>query len=239
MFWGKSTAEHDGSPRLTKCEKFCFSLNSLYLQLFNLFDFCFGLLLIIFASYLYVTLSSSVMNVSTAWLVYSDVVMGGLLVLISLLSFSAVSSSSCRFLIVPTNYLSVFTASLCLMLSVTSFGYRYYFYKYLDSDEQHNLSDEDRQSIKFWYTTIAVLLLVDCIFELLRYKLSTGYRTIALKIDGEFDSLLAEHDQEWNELISSGQQPRAEKFKALKSHYKEKYERYFNDNESGDNQNHL
>jgi hypothetical protein len=77
--------------------------------------------------------------------------------------------------------------------------------------------------IKTWYNVIAYALFGLCVMELVRFKLSLGYKNRIIRVDGEFDALLEEDNRKWKESLIESRQCRSEKYKELRSHYKAKY----------------
>ena len=98
------------------------------------------------------------------------------------------------------------------------------FYNYLDNEgDSIGLSNNDVNLIKSWYMVVGYGSFGLVIVELLRFKMSQGFRETALQMDGEFDALLEEDKRNWDNTISKNKEEREEKYNDLRAYYKSKY----------------
>lgn len=213
------------SSRVTGCEKTCLSLNTCYLQFFNLVDFCVGMMLGIFGFYLYGKLGvESFSNVRIAWLEYLCLALGVMLLLGSFLSFCAITNTSCRWAVIPSAYIGILVAMLSLLLGCLVFGLKSKTHSYLaENSASIGLTPAEVTDVENWYNIIGYCLFGLCVIEILRYRISRGYREAALRVDGEFDALLAEEDKMYQDRFQVNKSAREEKYDNLRSYYRNKY----------------
>lgn len=194
------------------------------LQLFNFIDFCLGGVFIAFAVFLYTKVQDHFMDVETAWLGWCCAILGILLLLVALFSFCAITSSDCRWTIHPSRAIALLIALLGIGLGSAIFGMQNKFYNYLDSDgDSIGLSSGDIKMIKQWYLVVGYGAFGLVVIELLRFKMSQGFRETALQMDGEFDALLEEDRRNWDNTLSKNKEEREEKYNDLRAYYKNKY----------------
>lgn len=213
------------SSRVTTCEKTCLSMSTLQLQLFNVVDFSVGMMLGIFGFYLYGKLGTeSFSDVRIAWLEYLSLALGVLLLSSSLLSFCAITNTSCRWAIIPSAMIGVVVAVLSLLLGCLVFGLKSKTHTYLsEHGSSIGLTQVEIDDIEKWYNIIGYALFGLCLVQILRYRTSRGYREAALRVDGEFDALLADEDKMYQERFQANKGVREEKYENLRSYYRNKY----------------
>lgn len=213
------------SSRVTTCEKTCLSMSTLQLQLFNVVDFSVGMMLGIFGFYLYGKLGTeSFSDVRIAWLEYLSLALGILLLSSSLLSFCAITNTSCRWAIIPSAMIGVVVAVLSLLLGCLVFGLKSKTHTYLsEHGSSIGLTQVEIDDIEKWYNIIGYALFGLCLVQILRYRTSRGYREAALRVDGEFDALLADEDKMYQERFQANKGVREEKYENLRSYYRNKY----------------
>jgi hypothetical protein len=213
----------DEKTPLSCCEKCCFRFNNCNLQILNFIDICLGGASIYVAVYLYTKLKDNFIDSNTGWLAWCLIIIGMLLLLVSLLSFCAVTSK-CRCAISPAKYLCLLLSALCFATGIAAIALHNKVFNYLnDNGDEIGLSTSDINEIKQYYDIVSYTLLGMCILELIRFKLSQGFITNARRIDGEFDNLLSNDYIAWDEKINTNKVAREEKYKNLKEYYREKY----------------
>jgi len=122
------------------------------LQLFNLIDFVFGLMLATFGFFLYNKLGQTAFtDLDVAWLEWFCLGLGVLLLLSSFLSFCAITNSSCRWAIYPSSYIGLLVAIMSLVLGALVLALQPKIYSYLDNQgSQIGLSSTNVAIIKNW-----------------------------------------------------------------------------------------
>lgn len=213
------------SSRVTGCEKTCLTLSTCQLQIFNLVDFCVGMMLGIFGFYLYNKLGAeSFTDVRIAWLEYLCLSLGILLLTSSFLSFCAITNTSCRWAVIPSSYIGIIIAMLSLLLGSLVFAFKSKTHTYLvEHGSNIGLSENEVSDVEKWYDIIGYCLFSLCVVEFLRYRVSRGYREVALRADGEFDALLAEEDKHYQDRFLHNKSAREDKYDNLRSYYRSKY----------------
>ena len=198
---------------------------ALQLQVFNLIDFCVGMLLLVWGFYLYTKLgNSSFTDPSIAWLEWISLVLGVLLLTSSFLSFCAIANSSCRWAVIPSSYIGLLVAMMALLLAVLLLSLETRLHTYLSNHgAEFGLNTAEISDVEKWCKVLAYSLFSLTVVQLLRYRVSRGYREAALRVDGEFDALLAEEDKLFQERFLSNREAREEKYDNLRSFYKNKY----------------
>lgn len=184
-----------------------------------------GMMLGIFGFYLYGKLGTeSFSDVRIAWLEYLSLALGILLLSSSLLSFCAITNTSCRWAIIPSAMIGVVVAVLSLLLGCLVFGLKSKTHTYLsEHGSSIGLTQVEIDDIEKWYNIIGYALFGLCLVQILRYRTSRGYREAALRVDGEFDALLADEDKMYQERFQANKGVREEKYENLRSYYRNKY----------------
>lgn len=212
------------SARVSQCDKCCFSLASFTLQIFNAVNFALGCVLLAYAVYLYEVLGMDLTDPESAWFGWTAILLGALLLLESLTSFCAISTRGCRWAIHPSKILSGIIGVLSAVLGALGLALRKTNLNYIDDHQDSlGLTDKEVQTVKNWYLVMACSLLVLFLIEVARLVLSSGYDDTAVRMDGEFDALMAEEDQLWQERMDSNHTARKKKYKDLRAYYKAKY----------------
>jgi ABC-type uncharacterized transport system permease subunit len=88
-------APTESSSRIANFEKICLCFSSINLQILNIVDFLCGSCLVAFAVYLIRSVENKLL-IDINWLFFGSVIVGSLLLLVSVLSFSSITSNSCR-----------------------------------------------------------------------------------------------------------------------------------------------
>lgn len=215
--------ERDYVP-IGTCERCCASINVCSLQVFNLIDFAVGIVLVAFGLYLEVKLGTNFMNIHTAWLCWSCLILGILLLTVSMLSFCAISSTSCRCCSIPSGYLGILVAIVSLVLGSVSVALKSKMFEYFDnSGSATGLTTNEITLIENFYQFIAYGFFGLCVIQLLRFRASISFRENALRLDGEYDALVDQDDRNWSQKFSANSAARKEKYDDLRQHYKNKY----------------
>lgn len=215
------------TARLGCCEKSCYGCRTLNLQLMNLVDFLAGSMFITFAIYLYTKMGEENTTSESAWMCWSCGILGTFLLVVSAFSFCAIVHKGCRCLMWMSCHLALLLAAMNLGAGIVALVLQNKFFSYLNKHgNEDGITDSDIKIIKDWYTIIACVLMGSCILELVRFQFSRGFHESAERIDGEFNALLAEDDLEWQNKLHSNTNARAEKYRDLRSHYKNKYAHY-------------
>ena len=211
------------SSKVTGCEKCCSGITVCTLTLFNLIDLLIGIVLISFGVYLELKIKFST-HLDEAWLCWSILLLGILLILTCVLSTCAVSSSSCRWASIPSAYIGLFISLLSLVLATAALILKNKIFNYINNNEDElGLSSRDVTFIENWYSVVAYVLFGLFILEIVRYRYSINFRETALRIDGEFDNLLEGEEKQWKDRFSTNKQVREEKYNDLRAYYKSKY----------------
>lgn len=223
------------SVRVGCCEKFCYSCGTISIQLINLVDFLAGCTFVVFAIYLYENLDYEDVGNEGAWMGWCCGILGGLLLIESFFSFCAIVHKGCRCCMWWSCWLALLLAALNLGAGVMALALQKKFYHFLDDHgNAEGITDSGILIIKNWYTVIASVMLGLCILEIVRFQLSRGFKESSRRIDGEFDSLLMQDDENWQERLRDNTSARTEKYNDLRSHYKAKYANYSSSKNSGD-----
>ena len=221
------------SARVTGCEKCCSGITVCTLSLFNLIDLLIGIVLISFGVFLEIKIKFST-HLDEAWLCWSILLLGILLILTCVLSTCAVTSSSCRWASIPSAYIGLFISVLSLALATSALILQNKIFKYIDNNgDELGLTTKDITFIEQWYSVVSYTLLGLFILEIIRYRYSINFRETALRLDGEYDNLLAEEEKQWKDRFSTNKQVREEKYNDLRDYYKSKYN---NNDSENDNQ---
>ncbi len=124
----------------------------------------------------------------------------------------------------PSRVFALVVALLGIAMGSAAFALKEKFYDYLDENGNDiGLTDNDIDLVKAWYMFVAYGTFGLVILEIVRFKLSQGFREAALQMDGEFDALLEEDRKNWDNKISRNKEEREEKYNDLRSYYKNKY----------------
>lgn len=200
-------------------------MSSMQLQIFNLIDFVVGMLLGIWGFYLFTKLGTkSFTDPDIAWLEWISLVLGVLLLTSSFLSFCAITSSSCRWAVIPSSYIGLLVAILAILLASLLLSLETHLHSYLSNHgNQIGLNSAEIDDIEKWCHILAYSLYCLAALQMLRYRISRGYRELALRVDGEFDALLAEEDKLYQEKFLANKTEREDKYDNLRSFYKNKY----------------
>lgn len=208
------------SARVSACERSCYAIRLLQLYVINFIDLSLGLSFLAFTTYLYTKLGSDFTDKDVAWVGWCTGALGILLFIVSMLSLMAVLTPGCRCSMVPSNYLAIVVFIYIVGLAVASIAKQEQFFDYLNHTD---LSDNEVQTIKHWYTAISFTLLGMSIIEIWRLLLSLNFRDQALRVDTEFKQLLLEEERAYEEKSAANKDARESKYKDLREHYRLKY----------------
>ena len=89
----------------------------------------------------------------------------------------------------------------------------------------HSLSHSLTHSTiySYRYDVLGFMIFGIAIVEVLRVHASRHYRENIKRMDGEFDSLLAEEDRDYADKMERNRESRGEKYDNLRTFYKDKY----------------
>ena len=208
------------------CEKACHMFNQIWLQLLNIVDFCLGCVLFTFGIYLHVNFGDSSGDQHIMWLAIFSSVLGGLLLLISFMSFCAIVSQECRCTVYVSSYLGLLASVIGLVSAVTCLILRDDFFNYLDAHyEDADLSNTDKDHIKQWYIFIVCGMFFVFVSEALRFKSSSAYFASATRQDSEYARLMDEDALLYQEEVAGKKVDLKSKYDAKREYYKDKYTR--------------
>jgi hypothetical protein len=191
-------------------------------------DFLLGCLLITFTLYLISALKDNITDIHVSWLAFGCCILGFLLFLTSIFSFCAVASTNCRMMAHPTDYLAILIVVLDFALGVTAVKLEPIVRSYLDSSGKDvGLSDSDISTIKTWYIAIWGSLFASLFLEVLRVWFNRGFADTSKRMDREYANLLDEENRQWDEKLEDNKVHTIEKYKKLRDHYRDKYNRPF------------
>lgn len=221
----KSKSASSSNARVDFTERCCFNLGVLNLQLLNLIDFSFGVVLIAFTIYLYEQLGySDFSNVQVAWIGWCSGILGALFVLTSFSSFISIVTPGCRWIVYPSRFFAVILAVACIALGIASLIKKDAFFNNLnDQGETYGLSEHAKDLIKQWYSIVGYAIFGMAVLQIIRLRLTSNFRENALRIDGEFDALMAEDEKIYREKQAVSKSATEEKYNNLRAFYKEKY----------------
>lgn len=205
---------------------FCMTVLAFQLQAYNIIDFVIGLALGVFDWYLiqvYSKNTSGENNVEIFVVIWLAGILGALLLLSSFLSFCAITNNGCRSTLIPSAYIGVVIAFVSAFLGTLIFALQKNVYAYLKDDPSGQFSSKQINTIENFYIALGISLFALTITQVLRFRASHGFRAEALRIDGEFDTLLdtrdKAHQDEMNRLKTTWEQ----RYAALRTYYEEKY----------------
>jgi hypothetical protein len=217
-------AKISGTAKVSRCERYCFKFSLFYLQIINLVDFFLGIFFLIFTLYLVSALGKYYTNIHVAWLAFCTLLIGVLLMLTACLSFCAISSTNYRSMAFPTDILAFLVVLIDFALGVASMKLHPVIESYLDNHgSEIGLSSYDVQTLKNWYLVIALGFFVSLFLEILRLWLNRGFSYTSRRIDMEYATLLDDENREWEEKMQTARQTTQEKYRKLKEHYHQKY----------------
>lgn len=212
------------SAKVGCCERCCLFLRKSNLVTLILVDLGFGAMLITFSCYLYTVLNKDFSNSHLAWMEWGCVIVGALLVLSAMTACCAVTSSSCRGIIVVSSYLSFLIAIFAVILATLSFILRKEVFEYFDNhSDEFDWSDEEKQRLETWYVLTACCLYASFILQVLRRLLSKGFRAAAERSDNEYVALMAEEEAQHQEKLVTSADERRQKYADLRDYYRTKY----------------
>ena len=141
-----------------------------------------------------------------------------------MLSFCAISSTSCRCCSIPSGYLGILVAIISLALGSVSIALKPKMFEYFsNSGSSMGLSGKEIELLENFYQFIAYGFFVLCVVQLMRFRASINFRENALRIDGEYDALVDQDEKNWSQKFSANSVARKEKYNDLRQHYKDKY----------------
>jgi membrane-associated HD superfamily phosphohydrolase len=191
----------------------------------NLVDFVLGCLLLAFGFYISLALGPHSEEANVVWLQTLSIIVGILLLLIVSLSFSAIYFTySCKCGILVSGYLALLLSFLAMITVIVALALRGEFFGYLnEKGSSIGLSDSDVQNIEDFYYFVVFALFLSCFIELLRFQMSKLLYSNFIRIEGNFQKLLGEEDEDYEIRLNANMIRRAEKYDSMRSYYKSKY----------------
>jgi hypothetical protein len=211
---------------VSQAEKCCYSFSSCYLQLINVVDFLTGATFIVFSIYLWSKLGDNFGDATVAWVGWATMLVGAMLVLLSVLTFLAMSCVQCLCMFTPSDVLIILINLLCLVLGVLSIELQPLFSRSLrDHGASWGLTATDIRDIDNWYWFIAFGFFAILGLQTTRFVCNRYFKKTARRLDTEYDSLLQQDNQQWDQQFAAHTSETEQKYRDLRSYYKMKYQR--------------
>jgi hypothetical protein len=215
------------SAKVASCDKCCIRLSGIQLQILNLVDLTFGVLMLWFGLLLYDQIGSSAFtNPHVAWLCWLSTLIGTFLSLSVLMAACGLTGGEgMRWCVTPSSYLGILVGILAALISIPVFTEKNDVFDHLNSHGvEYGLTQPEIDHIESWYKFIGPILVLIFILQILRFRASNHYRNNIGKLDGEFEALLEEDDKAWADKLENNKVQREEKYNNLRDHYKNKYQ---------------
>ena len=158
-------------------------------------------------------------------IIYTDAILGSLILVEVLLSLSALIFVNCR----PASHISqnmtyVLAAASCIT-GIIAFILESIIFTYLSNhSKDYDLTHHDLDAMKSYYKAAAAIALGAIPpIQGIRFCLSASFDSTSRQFDGEFDTMLQEHDRLLGENQVLTKESRTEKYQSLRSHYQNKY----------------
>ena len=178
---------------ITCCERFCSCLSTWGIHIVNVFDVVLGVMILVIAFILFANLGDRSSNFMNAWLAYTCLIIGCMLILVSAFGAMGVACSCCRCSAVLSGYLAMGVGLICFILSVIFFAMKPLILEYFERDgESLGLSSYDIKLTETWYMVISIGLFTVSALELMRFLASIKLYELSDKLDNEEYSPLVE-----------------------------------------------
>lgn len=160
------------------------------------------------------------------WLIWTYNVLGSSILVEVFLSISALAFVTCRPVSYLPVYMSLVIAAVAFLTGIFAFVLEALVFKYLyNNTPTYELSEQDMDTMHTYYKCAAALALaVVPTLQCVRYVVSTQFSSTTEQIDGEFDELLDEHDQQLEDRLQLAQEARKEKYNNIRGYYQTKYD---------------
>ncbi len=174
------------SSDVTCCER-CTSCISLWgLHFINVFDSVIGVMILVISLILFTNLGDRSGNFTNAWLAYTCLGLGVMLITVAAFSAMGVSCTCCRCSAVLSGYLAMAVGLICFVLFVIFLAMKPLILEYFEKDgEALGLSDTDIKLTEAWYMVIDIGLFVVSVLELIRFMASVNFYELSHKVDNE------------------------------------------------------
>ena len=174
------------SNDVTCCERFLSCLSLWGLHFINVFDSVIGVMILVISLILFTNLGDKSGNFTNAWLAYTCLGLGVMLITVAAFSAMGVSCTCCRCSAVLSGYLAMAVGLICFVLFVIFLAMKPLILEYFEKDgEALGLSDTDIKLTETWYMVIDIGLFVVSLLELIRFMASVNFYELSHKVDNE------------------------------------------------------
>ena len=171
---------------VTCCERFMSCLSLWGLHFINVFDSVIGVMILVVSLILFTNLGDRSGNFTNAWLAYTCLGLGVMLITVAAFSAMGVSCTCCRCSAVLSGYLAMAVGLICFVLFVIFLAMKPLILEYFEKDgEALGLSDTDIKLTETWYMVIDIGLFVVSLLELIRFMASVNFYELSHKVDNE------------------------------------------------------
>ena len=160
------------------------------------------------------------------WLIWTYNVLGSSILVEVFLSISALAFVTCRPVSYIPQYMALVIAAVAFLTGIGAFVLESLVFNYLYNNiPEYSISERDMDTLHTYYKCAAALALaVVPTLQGLRYVVSTQFTSTTERVDGEFDELLDEHDQQLEERLQLAQEARKERYNNIRGYYQTKYD---------------
>jgi len=220
-----SKNEYSSTSSLSCCDSCYNCMGSTGLQILNLLDFVVGITMVLFGFLMLIYLSSNQLeNVNVRWIYLASFVLGSTVLVISLLSFVAVTSADCRKAVIPASYLSLAVAVFALITAIAQLIWHAGFIDYIDDEEANgDVDGGEADSLKLLYTLTTIMNFFEVISSSIRFGGSRAFYNSSVKVDKDFTNTLLAHDRSMDEKYDANRTKVYAKYDGLRDHYRSKY----------------
>ena len=181
-----SSTSNAGSHEVTCCEKFLSCVSLWGLHFINIFDCVIGVMILVISLILFTNLGDKSGNFTNAWLAYTCLGLGVMLMTVAAFSAMGVTCTFCRCSAVLSGYLAMAVGLICFVLFVIFLAMKPLILEYFEKDgEELGLSDTDIKLTEAWYMVIDIGLFVVSLLELVRFMASVNFYELSHKVDNE------------------------------------------------------
>ena len=174
------------SSDITCCERFMSCVSLWGLHFINVFDCVLGVMILVISLILFTNLGDKSGKFTNAWLAYTCLGLGVMLITVAAFSAMGVSCSCCRCSAVFSGYLAMAVGLICFVLFVIFLAMKPLILEYFEKDgEALGLSNTDIKLAEAWYMVIDIGLFVVSLLELIRFTASVNFYELSHKVDNE------------------------------------------------------
>ena len=222
-----SSSRHQKHVPLTcydKCQGFLVYFG--YISL-NFVDFIFSGCMLVFAVYLSDQLGPvTALPLYVSWIVWTYAVVGSLILVEVFLSVSSLTFVNCRSASHVSQHMTYVLAAASFVTGVFAFLLQQVIFNYVTAHTyEFGISHHEMDAFKSYYKYTAAIALGGVPpLQGLRYCVSSTVSVTSDRLDGEFGSMLNEHDRllEGQQLLT--RESRQEKYSSLRVFYQDKYQ---------------